>query len=205
MQVERSGFIDTTMVNAGEAELKGLELDLAWRISERFLMTAGYTYADSEYTDFNLSKIANDAGGNLNSTNNIADAGNAEADFTGNQLPQSAKHAATLAFRYEQPIGQSLDGFAELNGSYQSKRYISDGNNAYLGDYDVWDLSLGVNAQQWSAIFYVVNLFDDDTIRSGISNTDYGFDVDGMGGLSNSANLILPQPRTIGLRASYHF
>ncbi|MEH6549244.1 MAG: TonB-dependent receptor [Pseudomonadales bacterium] len=205
IQTEQGGFIGTTVVNAGEAEVKGVEFELNWLVTTGLNLGVSYTFADSEYTDYNLSEIAAAEGVTLSSTNNIADAGNAEADFTGNQMPQSAEHSANLMVRYEAPISDGMSGFAEVDGRYMSKRYISAGNNAYLPDYDIWNLSMGIDAESWRVILYIENLADDDSIQSGISNTDYGFDVNGMGGLSNAANLILPKPRTVGIRGTFRF
>jgi iron complex outermembrane receptor protein len=170
----------------------------------------GYVYSDANFEDYNLSKIAGDLGPGvtISSPNNIADAGNPEGKFDGNQMPLSAEHSAVWSVRYETAISNQLRGFTELNGSYQSKRYLTAGNRSYLPSYDLWNLSVGADAESWRVILYVDNLFDDDTIRSGLSNTDYGFLPDiGAGGFAipDAVNLILPQPRTFGARATYRF
>lgn len=202
-----NGIAQSQTVNAGKSSLEGFELDISWRPTANTSVDFGYVYADAEYDDFNLAEIAASSGGNPPSSNNVANAGNADADFSGKKLPLSARNAATLGLRYEQPVFNNLDGFAEIFGSYQSKRYIDDGNLAYLPSYSIWNLSVGVSDDDWRAIVYVDNLLDDDTIRSGIGNTDYGLlpDYTGTGGLPKAANLILPQPRTVGLRLSYSF
>jgi hypothetical protein len=92
-----------------------------------------------------------------------------------------------------------------LGGQYQSKRYLSAGNRAYLDGYSIWNLSAGADHDGWSAVLYVDNLFDDDTVRSGLLNTDYGFGVSFEFDLAQAANLVLPQPRTAGLRLAYRF
>ena len=37
-----------------------------------------------------------------------------------------------------------------------------------------------LRSEAWKAILYVDNLFDDDEIKSGLMNTDYGFFPDGQ-------------------------
>lgn len=200
------GVPQSKVVNAGESSLVGFETNIAYRITENWQVDFGYVLADSEYDDYNLQDIAQQIGPgfNVTSSNNLAAAGNAEGDFSGNQLPLSAKHSATLGIRYDQMLSQNLNGFVDLYGKYQSKRYLDDSNRAWLPSHQVWDFQLGLEAEQWTAILYVDNLFDDDEIKSGLMNTDYGFQPDAQN-LSRAASLALPQPRTLGLRLRYEF
>lgn len=205
-----SGITTTTVVNAGEASIKGVDVDFTWLAMDGLTISMGYVYSDASFEDFNLSKIAAGLGDGVvvKSPNNIADSGNAEGKYDGNQLPLSAEHTAVWSVRYEALIAEQLTGFTEVNGSYQSKRYLSAGNRSYLPSYDIWNFSVGADAESWRLILYVDNLFDDDTIRSGTKNTDYGFLPDiGFGGFAipDASNLVLPQPRTFGARATYRF
>ena len=144
---------------------------------------------------------------------NLADAGNADGDFSGNQFAFSPEHAATLAVRFETLVTDQMNFIAELNGAYQSKRYLTDGNNAYMPAHDIWDIQAGVDTESWRVLFYVENMFDDDSVRSAVSNTDFGnFIVSFPSGspgpqieLPRAANIRLPQPRTVGARFSYRF
>ncbi|WP_101758969.1 TonB-dependent receptor [Oceanicoccus sp. KOV_DT_Chl] len=195
------------VVNAGESTIFGYEFDLAWQATEALSMSMGYVYADSEYDNYNLTEIAASgglAGTAVLSDANLALAGNSEGDFSGKQMALSAKHAATVVIRYEQPVLDNLWAIAEVNGSYQSKRFVDDGNNAYLPSHQLWNVQLGVNGDNWKAILYVDNVLDDDTIRSGLNNTDYGNFV-GFQELPKALSLVLPQPRTTGVRFSYLF
>lgn len=207
IQIDTGGFTSTAVVNAGETEVKGLDLDFSWQLTDNFVLSAGYVYSDSEYKDFVLADIAKEIaeGAAVSSANNLALAGNDAGDFTGNRPPLSAEHSATLSLFWQGQITDDLGAYADLTGAYQSKRYLDNGNNAYLPSYDVWNLTLGLEGNDsWSVIFYVDNLFDDDTIKSGLLNVDYGLLPDGAQ-LSLATNLVLPQPRTAGLRAIYRF
>ncbi|ARN73199.1 TonB-dependent receptor [Oceanicoccus sagamiensis] len=200
------------VVNAGESELFGAEFDLTWQVTEGFSAQLGYVYSDTEYTEYNLREITeeNISGIASVSNHNIAISGNEDGDFSGNQFALSAKHAATLSLRYEQIIASGMNGIIELNGSYLSKRYLSDGNNAYLPSHDIWSFQTGVDTEQWRVLLFVDNLLDDDTIRSATSNTDFGnFIASPVPGVQpeqpRAINARLPQPRTVGARFTYRF
>ena len=205
MLIDKGGIPFPTVVNAGESIVKGFEFDMTVRLTEGLTLTTGYTYSDAYYDDFNMSEIAQDAGAAITSGSTVADAGNPEADFSGNDLPFSARDAVTMTLRYDYMFNNGLDSFTEFNGSYQAKRWITPGNNAYLPSYYMLNFLAGLDSESWSVIVYVDNVFDDDTIKSGVSNVDYGFDVNQAGGLPAAANLTLPQPRTAGVRLSYRF
>ncbi len=201
-----SGVPQSSIVNAGESTIEGFEFDVAYQVTESISFDLGYVYSDAEYDDYNLASITEDGlpGDAVLSDDNLALAGNAEGDFSGNQMALSAKRAATMAIRFEQPLASGLELMAEVNGSYQSKRYLDDGNNAYLPSYDLWNVQLGLSSEAWSAIAYVDNALDDDTVKSGLNNTDYGNFVN-FSALPKATSLVLPQPRTVGVRFKYQF
>ncbi|ARN73434.1 TonB-dependent receptor [Oceanicoccus sagamiensis] len=201
-----SGVPQSSIVNAGESTIEGFEFDVAYQINESFSADFGYVYSDAEYDNYNLADITAQGlpGDAVLSDDNLALAGNAEGDFSGNQMALSAKRAATMALRFEQPLDSGIEVMAEINGSYQSKRYLDDGNNAYLPSYQLWNIQAGLSNETWSAIAYVDNVLDDDKIKSGLNNTDYGNFVAFMA-LPKATSLVLPQPRTAGVRFQYNF
>ncbi len=196
-----AGFPAPKIVNAGETIVEGGEFDLTARLTERLSVTLGYTYSDAYYDEFNTADIS----GGVASRSAMADAGNIEGDFSGNRMPYSARDAITWSIRYTTDFDSGLSSFAEFNGNYQSKRYMTPGNLAYLPQYRLVNFVSGIDDEDWSVVFYVDNVMNDDTIRSGVTNTDYGYGVSYEFDLAQAANLILPEPRTYGLRLSYRF
>ncbi|TRX55019.1 TonB-dependent receptor [Thalassomonas sp. M1454] len=201
---QQTGMANTATINAGETSVTGFEMEAMWLMSDNFTWTTGYVYSDAQYEDFNVSEAI--AASGLPARISKVDqalSGNAEGDYSGNQLPLSAEHSLTTSFKYTQEFG-SLEGFAELFGQYRSKRYIDSGEKAYLPEYDEWDLNVGVIGKNWKVIAYVENLFDDDKIKSALGNVDYGFFPNGSS-VPWGTQYTLPQPRTAGIRASYSF
>lgn len=199
-----TGLLNSTVLNAGETEVTGAEFDLVW--NSAFLtglsMNMSYVYSDAEYSDFNTREILAEAGG-VPDANSLALAGNADADYSGRRVMMAPEHSAVVGGRYDFDLG-GLDSYVELMGNYQSKRYVDLGNRAWLPSRWIADLYAGVGDEKWSATFYVTNLLDEDSVDSGVSNVDYGLLPDTQS-VSSAANVVLPKPRTLGLRATYRF
>ena len=204
VQVLNGNTLNTAVVNAGRSDVTGFELDLIAGLGWGFSAGAGYILTVAEYVDFNLARVAEQAGTDALSANGLADAGNATGDYSGKQIRMTPRHAANWNLRYARGawIGEA---YADLSGRYMSRRYLSHGNRSWLPAHTLWDLAVGFDSDRWFGQFSVSNLLDDDTLRSGLINPDYGFDATAQGGISNGALLILPQPRTLGLRIGYRF
>ncbi|MFV8781421.1 TonB-dependent receptor [Microbulbifer sp. SA54] len=206
------GVLNNAIANAGESQITGFEIDARFQATDNLILWTGYTYSDAEFKDFNLSdaiegKIDGFGRPITVSTTEKLEAGNIEGDFSGKTLPFSAKHAANLGIRFEDDLSDGMDYFIELSGMYQSKRFYEKGNQNWVPEYSVWDLSAGLHEDNWAAILYVDNVMDNDTPRSVIGNPDYGhmpLTMSGLG-LTFGANVTLPQPRTAGVRFSYQF
>lgn len=199
-----TGLLNSTVLNAGETEITGAEFELVWNSAfvDGLSVTASYVYSDAEYSDFNTREILAEVGGVPNA-NSLAYAGNADADYSGNQVMLAPKHSALLGGRYDFSLGQ-LNSYVELLGSYQSKRYVDLGNRAWLPSRWIADLYAGVSGERWDTTLYVTNLFDQDSVDSGVGNVDYGLLPDAQS-VSSAVNVVLPEPRTFGIRASYRF
>ncbi len=218
------GVLGNVIRNAAGAEITGLELEFLWRLTEDLTWTAGYTYLDSEYTDY---AVATTGAGEL------ARVGNCTlttvppstelvclASRTGNQLERVPEHSLVTTLAYRQLWRNDLSWFAEGTLQYQDDRFIEDDNSWGLDSYVNLDLRFGLQADQWELLLYVDNALDDDTIRSGgtgpgIAFGDFrtGLLIDPIGGtqiipapfLPSSFYANMPDKRRVGLRVSYRF
>lgn len=200
-----TGLLQTTVINAGETEIKGIEFDLTWNSAflDGLSANLSYTYTDAEFTSFNLANILAEAGGSPSAFNRVK-AGNSDADFSGKVPPLTPENAATASLRFDTDFASGRGAFVELLASYNSERFVGEDNLSWLPDYTELDLYAGLSGEHWSLTLYVENLTDDDTIKSGLSNVDYGLLPDGQS-VPHSLSLYLPQPRTTGLRLGYDF
>ncbi|MDF3125341.1 TonB-dependent receptor [Rheinheimera sp. 1928-s] len=199
------GLAVVSVINAGESQVKGIEMESVWQVSHNFRLSMAYLYSDAKYTDFNLTTIlanADLAGAKVSDVDKMI-AGNAEADFSGQPLPLSSKHSGTITGRYSFDVGGAAS-FVELFGQYRSERNVERAQHSQLPAYWEWDLSAGTQYQSWLVTAYVENLFDDDKIKSAVGNVDFGFFPNGQS-VPYAVVATLPQRRTAGIRISYKF
>lgn len=197
-EADELGVTTVSITNAGESEIKGLELEAVYRPSTNWTFLVGYTYADTEYTDFNISDSAEP------STYDKVQSGNVDGDYSGNAFPNTPEHIALASIRYDGQFSNGVNYFTELFGNYSDKRYIDQGNLSYLDSVTIADFSAGITSDHWQVTAYVNNLTDEDEVRSGLGNVSFGFFPQGQIP-PFSSNLILPAPRTFGVRARYKF
>jgi outer membrane receptor protein involved in Fe transport len=105
--------------------------------------------------------------------------------------------------------GGELDWFAGTNVSWQDERFLDEENVTAADAYWMVDARLGLEGDRWSALVYLDNVFDDDTILTGGPGPDFGQQIVETGflagfGVSNIFG-VLPDPRTFGVRLSYTF
>ena len=177
-----NGQLGSVTENANGGEAVGFEIDVAYAVSDQFSVSGGYTYLDTEYTDFTLpSRSAGELArvGNCTRVDDYLGSGDGTclATRNGNQFERAPKHAATINLMYEDELqlgDVNARYFVELNSRFQDKRFIDNSNDAYVKDYWRFDLRVGVSSGPWDAVLYVENLMDDDTVLSASTGPDIG-------------------------------
>jgi len=202
------------IVNAGKVRILGFEADVDWRVADRLRFTLGYAFTRSKFDSFIQgpppgSPAAAFEGcgvpvGQTSSDQNRAEAGNLCADFSGNWVGKSPRHALNLSAEYRQPFGAERDSwFVEASALYRSKRFTDESNLAHLPEYWRFGARAGVEWHGLSLTAYVDNIFDNKRIESAQRNVDFGRPE----GFAPGRGFIayLPNPRTFGLRGAFRF
>ncbi|GAA5525455.1 vitamin B12 transporter BtuB [Microbulbifer aestuariivivens] len=198
---DMTGQTRTGVTNAGESSLQGMELSAVYRPSVNWTFVASYVFTDSEIEDYTTAELTDGASaGPLDKMWT----GTQDGDYAGKEFINSPKDAGLLSIRYDGEFANGATYFTELLGTYESKRYLDRGNNAWLPEYWLVDFQGGVSFDQLDVVFYVNNLLDDDKVKSGLSNVSFALMPAGQV-TPHSTDLILPDPRTAGLRLSYNF
>lgn len=196
---DQYGISHVTITNAGESSITGGEVEMVYRPSVNWTFRAGWTHVETEYEDFNISKLG---------TPGLYDkilSGNEDGDFQGKSFPNTPEDVAIASIRYDGEFAGGKWGYwTELQGNYSSKRYLDQGNRSYLPESTIGEFSAGLTSEKWMITAYVENFTDEDEIQSGLGNVSFGF-MPGGQVPPFSANLSLPQPRTYGMRARYNF
>jgi outer membrane receptor protein involved in Fe transport len=224
---ETTGRLISKIENAGSAEVWGTELSLSWSPIAEFLggnwqTTLGGTWLPTrEYTDFviqSTSATTASHAGNCTAIGGICD-----ISYTGNKLENSAALAVNGFVQYMISLSASVSTYVETDIFWQSSRYTGITNQLKTADYMEMNLRWGFQGEQWDAVLYVDNLIDNDAVRSvgggpglgccfvlgdGVDVSDADPTVPSAAvqvdlPLYNTA--FLPDPRTIGVRMSYHF
>ncbi|MEC9375170.1 MAG: TonB-dependent receptor [Pseudomonadota bacterium] len=129
-------------------------------------------------------------------------------DLSGNQLEDLPKHSLNLNAMYRAPfLDTGLEWYASGEFVYQDERYLEQSNDQFVDEYHFVDARLGLAADNWEAILYVNNLFDDDTVRSaqtgpGIATGNF---ITGPPIVRNQVIAYPAPPRVYGLRFSFFF
>lgn len=219
VQVNQSGAGDTIVAvpgiaNAGKVRSRGFEVAADWYPTERLNLGLAYTYTDATFRQF-AQGPAPTAGpgsfaacgvpeGQTSSPQLRAEAGNACADFSGNDVAKSPRHALNFGALYRAPLGSGVNTwFVALDGQYRSKRYVDDANLSWTPSYTNFDLQVGIDFERFTVLGFVNNLTDDDTIRSAQRNIDPGRPEGFAPGRAIVA--YLPDPRVAGVRFIYRF
>ena len=166
------------LVNADQGKGTGLDVDLDWLLSDRFLVTAGFSYNDTELDDPGL-RIAPCGSGLCTVTDSLDANGNAIVD--GNSFPHAPEFLANLVLQYTHEIAGGNQFFFDIDYAYQgdtsfflyeSLEYNSDG---------AFELGLraGVtfNEGRWELAIFGRNITDEENLVGGIDfNNLTGYD-----------------------------
>jgi len=205
--------------NAGESEIYGVELDAQWRINDHWFVSAGYTYTDADYSQFDTTTgssneiarlIVAGRGGCLELIPGPAgSAATCRVSFTDNSIEDVPEHAFVGYGRFSTLLGAGdLEFFVDANVNYTSERYVDETNIKELDDYWLVDARAGFVADAWEIVAFVDNVFDDDTIISAI---DFGSQVDTMRQAQwppapgDGLIVNMPRPRLYGIRAAFRY
>ncbi|MEM9531923.1 MAG: TonB-dependent receptor [Pseudomonadota bacterium] len=151
-----AGFASAELVNAGESELYGLELDLNAELTDEWSVFASLGLLSTEYTSF---PFAVDADGNP------VNAGDPSlADFAGNEFPFAPSYQFSMGFSYENARGF----FAAANVNLTPEQF-SEVANLELNKSDevtLANLRFGYRSDRFTVAAYVTNVFDEEAIQS---------------------------------------
>lgn len=185
------------ITNAARVEVWGAEVDGSWLVTNNLQLSAAYAWTDAVFERFTQTNEGSTA-------LNKAEAGNIDADFSGNYVGKNPKHAFNASIDWFSPLGNTdFEVFAGATGLYRSKRYMDESNLNYLPEFTRVNLRLGIENPRYRLMAYVDNLFDDDEITNGQRVVDLG-NPDGFAP-GRGYLLHMPLPRVYGLRLSAQF
>jgi len=167
-------FVD----NAANSEIRGLETDMTWRLTDNFTLNGALSYNDTELVS---------TGQGIVRTLPI-----------GSELPLTPEVQASVRGRYTWTLENKWDAFAQVGWIYAGDTYPSivasevEQAGGRQDSYNIGNASIGVMKDQWSVKLYVKNLTDERAELYTNTQDDI---------LRTTTN----RPRTFGLSVSYSF
>jgi iron complex outermembrane receptor protein len=176
-------------VNGGDAESKGLELEMRASLSDYWSLGLGYAYTNAELSDDSFGQ-------------------------DGDRLPGTPEHQGNLQLAFDFPMNADMNINATYGMTSQSDVFtkIGDGDDCCrdfgesLSGFTVHSGSVGLFTETWDATLFADNIFNKYAETGVRLDTSYlGYD----GGPSNFTlrryfkNMITP--RTIGIDFRYRF
>ncbi|HEY6645037.1 TonB-dependent receptor [Povalibacter sp.] len=173
--------------NIGEVNLRGIELEAEFAVSDGFTLSGTFNYAKNEIKSYLYVpggvKIQN------------------KADVSGNRLHGTPELSWTLSPTYTHALNDSYDWFARLDYRGRSKIYVDPTNHAWIAPVNLLNVRAGISNDNLRLEAYIDNLTNDDNISEGVRANDVFF----SNSVLNEIRLGLPDKRTIGLSLSYDF
>lgn len=131
------------IVNAGETEVKGVEVEIQAHVTDTLTLGASYALNDAKFKKFDDAE-ALDLFGN--------------ASVKGNLVPNVSRNQASVFAEYNRPVSDELEFFARADGAYNEKKYAQIYNLAHTGDQYLVNLRAGLKSDAWTVSFFVDNL-----------------------------------------------
>jgi outer membrane receptor protein involved in Fe transport len=135
--------------NAADAEVKGVEGDLAWapQFAPGLTMAGGFSYLDTEITDSFVTNFVRE----------------------GDDLAFAPEFQATLNARYEWDLstGKLAHIMSYVSYSDEVNTDIVADNSMTLDSWYLWGATAGIADDEWTAEVYVENLTDERAEISG--------------------------------------
>jgi iron complex outermembrane receptor protein len=180
------------LVNADKGSGVGFEVDGEFLLTDRLLVTAGFSYVDTEIQD---SVLTIPGCGSLMCTELDPEAASGNLIVDGNPFPQAPEYIATLTARYGIPVGDDGELFVYTDWALQGDTnfFIYEASEFKSSDTFEGGLRIGysMNDGQYEIALFGRNITDEENVKGAI-------DFNNLTGFDN-------EPRVIGVsfRASF--
>lgn len=203
--------------NVGDAEIKGIDGDFNWLVTDNFVLSGAFSVIDTELTSINaeLDGIAPSVGG---------------------RLPYSAEFSGNLQAEYFYALSDGMTGYVNGSISYTGERLAGMTMDAYVVEDAtnlVYGTGSGLSIQKEADVFKGVNYSDSDgntfaggryvqdsyttaNIAFGVTNDTWKAELF-IDNLTNESavlyvdtqqftpKIVTNRPRSVGFRLSYDF
>ena len=156
----------------------GVDIDGEFLVTDRLLLTAGFSYNDTEIEDSTL--VVAPCGSGLCTLRDALD-GNGNAIVDGNPFPQAPEYIATVTARYGLPVGDAGEFFVFTDWAFQGDTnfFLYEAEEFHSSDTYEGGLRIGysMNDGQYEVAVFGRNITDEENVKGAIDfNNLTGFD-----------------------------
>lgn len=170
--------VQSYRANIGESELRGLELEGAYSLTDNLSARFTYSYLDAEITegvDGDQAVLLNGAACKTGTAINLDRPGCRSAgSIVGKRPPLVSEHLASAGIRWD---GDALESgwtpFASADVSYRGEFFEQVHNNITIPSSTRLDVQLGVQNDNLRLAFWGRNITDDDTPQGVLRYVDF--------------------------------
>ena len=192
----------TIIANAGQAEIKGVETDLEFAVTQGLTLTGGFSLLNAKLTQDYCADQSKCGVAGYNPQIALAN-GYEQYAPSGTKLPVVPKFKGDITARYTFPLGSfkgNVQGSAVYVGSRTADlRYVASQLLGEESAYTIADFSTGIEKDGLTAELFVTNAFDKRAVLDRYSECDVA--ECGAIAIYNLVN----QPRTIGVKFGQKF
>ncbi len=186
-------------LNAGDAELEGLELEGGFSLGENFSGTFMLNYSDGEYgtlvCGFSPFKPPITPGDRFGSR-----------DCSGSRPARFPEWQGAISGVWTDSLASgNWDYYVRVDGEYFGEAYNEEANFSTMGDFWRWNVRGGFERDDLRIEGYVKNLLDDDNYLAGARWSDFSGPFLLAFLFSQGVAVTPAEKRTIGLRFVYDF
>ena len=193
-----TGLPQNTIENADSLDVYGLDLDFSWQPIENLFVQVGVGYTHSEFDEYN--QAVPQVGGNLSSVS-----------LSGERPQNTPEWNLNVLANYEWYLGDSGTLSAQVDGSYQSEVYFTNGTISTPGDASTYTRNKEVGQDSYS--LWNARLAwrsSDDQLEmalwgKNLSDKEYAAYMFELTDLIGADQVMRGVPRTYGVDVKYNF
>jgi iron complex outermembrane recepter protein len=168
------------LINADKGIGMGFDVDGEFLVTDRLLLTAGFSYNDTEIEDNQL--VAATCGTGFCTVLDPVNA-NGRAIVDGNPFPQAPEYIATVTARYGLPVGDAGEFFVYTDWAFQGDTNFFIYEAAEFSSSDTYEGGLRIgysfDTGRYEVAVFGRNITDEENVKGAIDfNNLTGFDND---------------------------
>jgi iron complex outermembrane receptor protein len=182
--LQPSLFIGTVLTNLGKTNMKGIEFETSFQVTDEFNVSASYSINDTTIKrgdDLGVASIS------------------ADTNVVGNRLEQAPRTQGFINGTYTAALNSSMDWYAGADLLYIGGKYVTRANLLSTGSQYLLNARIGVEMENMRIELWGKNILGDETP----DQAQKAFDYETFRPVA--LNIALPKKTTYGLRVNYDF